>query len=88
MISLGFNCKNFRLVRLCHLNSCYFLLFPVNFTTKRQDNVRLSNMTSANLLEKIKNRLATMDLFNQMDKAKELTHFALTHQAISREEKE
>ncbi len=29
-----------------------------------------------------------MDLMTQMDKAKELTHFALTHHAISKEDKE
>ena len=51
-------------------------------------HLRRSNMTtSANLLEKIKHKLLSMDLFTQMDKAKELTNFALTHQAISREEK-
>ena len=44
-------------------------------------------MTTSALLEKIKHKLLSMDLFTQMDKAKELTNFALTHQAISREEK-
>ena len=50
-------------------------------------NLRRNMNTSANLLEKIKHKLLSMDLFTQMDKAKELTNFALTHQAISREEK-
>ena len=40
------------------------------------------------IFSEIKHRLLTMDLLNQMDKAKELTHFALTHQAISKEDKE
>ena len=40
------------------------------------------------IFSEIKHRLLTMDLLNQMDKAKELTHFAMTHQAISKEDKE
>ena len=46
------------------------------------------NNSSSTLMSKIKERLIVMDLMTQMDKAKELTHFALTHQAISREDKE
>ena len=45
-----------------------------------------SNCTA--LLNRIKERLLMMDLINQMDKAKELTQFVLTHQAIPREDKE
>ena len=40
------------------------------------------------MIKKIKERIIMMDLSTQMDKAKELTHFALTNQAISKEDKE
>ena len=43
---------------------------------------------SGALMSQIKDQLIMMDLLTQMDKAKELTHFALTHQAISKEDKE
>ena len=46
------------------------------------------NCNGTHLLNRIKERLLMMDLINQMDKAKELTHFVLTHQAIPREDKE
>ena len=46
------------------------------------------NMSNPALMSKIKERICEMDLVTQMDKAKELTHFALTHQAISKEDKE
>ena len=46
------------------------------------------NMSNPVLMSKIKERICEMDLVTQMDKAKELTHFALTHQAISKEDKE
>ena len=45
-------------------------------------------MSNPVLMSKIKERICEMDLVTQMDKAKELTHFALTHQAISKEDKE
>jgi len=42
------------------------------------------------LIEKIKSYIFSLDLFTkkEMDEAKTLTHFALTHQAISKEDKE
>ena len=57
---------------------------------KNEDKMTSSNVNcnGANLLNRIKERLLMMDLINQMDKAKELTHFVLTHQAIPREDKE
>ena len=44
--------------------------------------------SASNCTARIKERLLMMDLINQMDKAKELTQFVLTHQAIPREDKE
>ena len=49
---------------------------------------KMTTSSSDHLLNRIKERLLMMDLINQMDKAKELTHFVLTHQAIPREDKE
>ena len=61
-----------------------------NFEDKKMTSAGLgtsaSNCTA--LLNRIKERLLMMDLINQMDKAKELTQFVLTHQAIPREDKE
>ena len=61
-----------------------------NFEDKKMTSAGLgtsaSNCTA--LISRIKERLLMMDLINQMDKAKELTQFVLTHQAIPREDKE
>jgi hypothetical protein len=39
-------------------------------------------------MDRIKQSLIAMDLMTQMDQAKELTKFALTHEAIAGEDKE
>ena len=39
------------------------------------------------MIQKIKDKIFNLDLYTNMDEAKELTHFALTHQAITKEEK-
>ena len=50
--------------------------------------ISCNNMSSLMLIKGIKERLMMMDLVTQMDKAKECVNFALTHQAISKEDKE
>lgn len=50
--------------------------------------ISCNNMSSCILIKGIKERLMMMDLVTQMDKAKECVNFALTHQAISKEDKE
>ena len=50
--------------------------------------ISCNNMSSCILIKNIKERLMMMDLVTQMDKAKECVNFALTHQAISKEDKE
>ena len=50
--------------------------------------ISCNNMSSLILIKGIKERLMMMDLVTQMDKAKECVNFALTHQAISKEDKE
>ena len=59
-----------------------------NFEEAETSGLRMTSSTGCALLNRIKERLLMMDLINQMDKAKELTHFVLTHQAIPREDKE
>ena len=66
----------------------FFVYFQTLLLSRRTSSMTSNPPTHHNLLDKIKHRLLTMDLLNQMDKAKELTHFALTHQAISKEDKE
>jgi hypothetical protein len=59
------------------------------FLVSSQDDTMSKGLScSKTLMDRIKQSLIAMDLMTQMDQAKELTKFALTHEAIAGEDKE